>query len=303
MKTATFVIPTFRETDKIRSLMECFRQIADKAIEIIIVNGYPGDETSAWLKENKAFPVIELEGNPSLYWSGLVNVGLRYLQETSDKPRYFFLMNADVKFSTDILQLFLRQIAMEVPCQVAAMTVANGIVLSSGVKVVSWLLTINRHVLAGRHIDSIEKGQLIPVNFLPTRCVMFPYEALEKGGLANETKLPHYGSDYEFTFRLVRLGYPAYVSTDVVVELDVQHTGADVYYKKMGIWRRCVSLFSIKSPSNPVFQMRFIRLTYPRYARPTAYVLYLARAILEIIVGGAILKRYLPMKECGFSGR
>lgn len=303
MRTASFVIPTFRETEKIKTLIHSFDNIRDENIDIIIVNGNPNDETSQWLRDCSDSRIIEKAGNPSLYWAGLVNVGLRHILESESHPVYVFLMNADIVFSYDILQSFLNEAKILPPCQLGVVTVSDGKIISSGVQVLSWSFTQNRHPLAGSNVSLLPKDQLIPVDFLPTRCIMFPFEALQQAGITSEEKLPHYCSDYEFTARLSRFGYKAFIATNITVEVDTHNTGNDVYYKKTSLKKRVASLFSVKSPSNPVYLTRFIRMVYPWYAKPSAIVLYLLRSLLEIVLGGAVVKRLFYRAESGFSGR
>ena len=303
MKIASFVIPTFRETEKIKTLIHSFENVRDINIDIIIVNGNPNDETSQWLRSCDDKRIIEQTGNASLYWSGLVNIGLRFILNSQSFPCFVFLMNADILFSYDILQSFIEEAKNLPPCQLATVTISNGKIISSGVQVNSWFFTQNRHPLAGSDASALQKNQLIPVEFLPTRCIMFPFEALQQAGITAEDKLPHYCSDYEFTARLSRLGYKAYIVSNITVEVDTHNTGEDVYYKKLNLKRRISSVFSVKSPSNPVYHCRFVNLVYPWYAKPSAIFLYLMRSILEIVFGGRILKKIFNRTESGFSGR
>lgn len=303
MKLAAFVIPTFKEKDKVEALIQSFSHIESLNIDIIIINGNPNDDTSRWLDSCDDNRIIELAGKSDLYWSGLVNVGLRYILNDQVKPEYVFIMNADITFSSDILNEFIYIYGRVQPCQLAAVTVANQKILSSGVKVRSWFFTINRHPFAGYSISALPKEQLIPVDFLPTRCLMIPFVALVDAGLTAEKELPHYGGDYEYTARLSRLGYKAYITTDIHIELDMLNTGADVYTKKLNIRQRASSVFSIKSQSNPISKIKFVWLVYPWFARPSAIILYLFRSIFEIVLGGNTLKKIFQNSESGFSGR
>ena len=140
------------------------------------------------------------------------------------------------------------------------------------------------------------------MDFLPTRCTLIPFAAVAKAGLVAERALPHYGGDNEYTNRVRRLGYQPFIFTGARVRVDVGHTGADVFYRKIALLERIRTLFSIKSLSNPVYRLRFIALTYPRYAWPSAMLLCLLRTCLEILLGGGWLKSILPGKERGYSG-
>jgi len=302
MKDIIFIIPTFKEKEKIENLIKSFSHIPNQNIEIVIINGNPEDETSRWLKTCNDNRIIELNGDPTLYWSGLVNVGLNYALRKQDEPQFIFIMNADIQFHSNILVPFLRRAGELKKFQLAAVTVSRSKVISSGVKVLSWFLTLNRHPLAGIPADKMLKNQLIPVDFLPTRCIMFPFDALTIAGLVNERFLPHYGGDYEFTYRLTKLGYPAFICTDAIVELDSTNTGVDVFNKKLSLTKRIKFLFSIKSTSNPFYRLQFVLLVYPWYTIPSAILLYFLRSFLEVLFGGYVIKKIFTRKEAGFSG-
>lgn len=173
--------------------------------------------------------------------------------------------------------------------------------MSSGVKVVSWFLTLNRHPLAGLPAASLPEGALIPVDFLPARCTLIPYAAVAEAGLVAERELPHYCADYEYTNRLRKLGYQPYIFTGVRVRLDAEHTGTHVFYRRVPFCKRMGCLFSIKSPSNPACRARFVKLVYPRYAWPSAMILYLLHSLGEVLLGGARIRSMFPMKEHGYS--
>jgi GT2 family glycosyltransferase len=164
------------------------------------------------------------------------------------------------------------------------------------------MLTINRHPLAGSLPEDLPADALIPVDFLPTRCTLIPYAAVQKAGLVAESSLPHYGADNEYTDRLRKLGYQPYIYTGVRVRVDTGHTGADVFRRRLSVGKRLRSLFSIKSTANPIYRLRFVRLVYPWYAWPTAMLLYVARSAMEVILGGAVVRNLWRRSESGFAG-
>jgi GT2 family glycosyltransferase len=120
--------------------------------------------------------------------------------------------------------------------------------------------------------------------------------------LIAEKELPHYGGDNEYTNRLRKLGCLPYIYTGVKVRVDAKNTGTDVFHKSVPLWVRLNSLFSIKSTANPVYRLRFVRIAYPWYAWPSAMVLYLARSLLEVFLGGMAIRCLFRQKESGFSG-
>jgi GT2 family glycosyltransferase len=299
----TFVIvPTFREKSKIEALLNCFSHVKAENVKILIVNGNPDDETSVCLEQCGDRRVLELSGNPGLYWSGLVNIGLRHVLHNETNQEFVIIMNADVEFEGDILTPLIAKGRSTANAQLAAVTFSDNTVVSSGVKVVSWFFTVNRHPLAGTLPDTLAPDVLIPVDFLPTRCTLIPFEAVKKAGLTAEKELPHYGGDNEYTNRVRKLGYPAYIFSGCRVKVDAKNTGIDVFLKKISFVERVGSIFSIKSTANPLYRLRFVKLVYPWYACPSARLLYAMRSVMEVLFGGGAIKFIVRRRESGFSG-
>jgi GT2 family glycosyltransferase len=296
------VVPTFKEEHKVVQLLECFSRVRSDRIRIVIVNGNPGDETSRRLDGWRDKRALEIRGNPDCFWSGLVNLGLRYVLQCSEEKEFVIIMNADVEFDHDVLEPLIAKARQTANCQLAAVTIGEQRVLSSGVKVVSWSLTINRHPLAGSPPADLPADTLIPVDFLPTRCTLIPFEAVARAGLIAEVQLPHYGGDNEYTNRVRRLGYQPYIYTGACVRVDTANTGTDVFHRRVSLAKRIRSLFSIKSTANPLCRLRFVRLVYPWYAWPSAMLLYTMRSFVEVLFGGAAIRFVIRRRECGFSG-
>jgi GT2 family glycosyltransferase len=299
----TFVIvPTFKEPRHVERLLNCFAHADNRDLVILIVNGNPGDDTSKHIERLHIGRILELQGHPGLFWSGLVNLGLQYILRQEHEPEFVILMNADVEFDHHMLSRLIVTARTIPDCQLAAVTLSNRTIITSGVKVISWLLTLNRHPLAGVQLEDLPADTLIPVDFLPARCTLIPFTAVRQAGLVAEKSLPHYGADNEYTNRLRKLGWQPFIYTGSQVRLDAQNTGSDVFHKRLPFRMRVGSLFSIKSTSNPMYRLRFIRLTYPIYAWPSAMLLYALRTFLEVLLGGSAIKLLFPQRESGFSG-
>jgi GT2 family glycosyltransferase len=296
------VVPTFREKDKVLALLRSFQHVQDLSLRVLIANGNPGDETSAVLREWKDSRVVELSGHPGLFWSGLVNLGLEHAVHPEANQEFVILMNADVEFTYDVISPLVAMARATPNAQLAAVTVSGERVVSSGVRVASWFLTLNRHPLAGSPADSIPQDALIAVDFLPTRCTLIPLAAVRQAGFIAQKDLPHYGADYEYTNRLRKLGYQPFIYTGARVRLDAKNTGNNVFHKRLSLGIRLRSLFSIKSPSNPIYRLRLIRLSYPLYAWPSAMFLYTLRSLVEVLLGGPAIKSLFSSRESGFSG-
>ncbi len=297
------VVPTFREPAKISDWLASFGSINLSGVTALLVNGNPGDTTSNLIRDAAShLPIHELKGDPTLFWAGLTNLGLRQALREGGDGDYVVLMNADIEFTRDMFSALMEKGRTTHNAQLAAVTISGQRVVSSGVKVISWFLTLNRHPLAGTLDTDLPSDTLIPVDYLPTRCTLIPLAAVRQAGLIAESALPHYGADYEYTNRLRKLGYQPFIFSGARVRLDGENTGNNVFWRRLSLGTRLRSLFSIKSTSNPIYRIRFILLAYPMYAWPSAMLLYTLRSVLEVLLGGAVIKSLLPRSESGFSG-
>ena len=179
-------------------------------------------------------------------------------------------------------------------CQIGVLAHCGGQVLSSGVRVRSWMFGRNVHPMAGIPLSDVPTNDLVEVDFLPTRCVLIPVAAVRQGGLVNQTWLPHYGADYEYTRRLSRLGYKALVCTGARLECDMANTGKHGFASTEGLQARLRQMFGVKCSYNPVYRVRFVWLAYPAYARFTATLVYLGKAFAEMIGSGRMADYLVP---------
>jgi GT2 family glycosyltransferase len=304
MRHIYVIIPTFKEPEKVRRLLECFIAVAPGGVSLIVVNANYRDISSSIVEEgSRLFPVEEVPGNASLFWSGLVNRGIsRVLPQASDED-YIALMNVDVTFADDIFGNLRQAAIARGKCQIGVLAHFRGQVLSSGVRVSSWMFARNLHPMAGIPLTDVRKGALLEVDFLPTRCVLIPIAAVRQGGLVNEARLPHYGADYEYTRRLSGLGYKAFICTDARLECDMANSGKHGFLAKEGLKATLCQMFTVKCSYNPVYRVRFVQLAYPAYARFTASLVYLGKSFVEMI-GGARMSDYLvPKSNSWYSGR
>lgn len=297
-------VPTYKESGKIQSLLASFTLINPPEVSILIANGNPGDETTDLVRASagKGQPVHEIPGNRSLFWSGLTNLAIRHAVKVGGLDDFLMLMNADVTFTTDVFAAMRRKSRELGPCVLAALTSAHGRIVSSGASAKSWVLGMNRHPFAGEALSAVDPTQVVPVDFLPGRCTMIPLSAVRAAGGINEDRLPHYGGDYEFTWRLKRAGYPLFLFTGAVVECDIENTGNCVFFKRASLGWRLRGLFSIRSINNPLYRTRYVWLVYPLYACPTATLVFLGKSLLSVFLGGARIRALFPYNETGLAG-
>jgi GT2 family glycosyltransferase len=297
--------PTFKEPSKILFFIQSLNHINYRPLTVLISNANPGDESESIITKNSEivdYDLRQINGLNSEFWSGTINRALNVASQEANDEDWIVMMNVDILFSCDIISKLLENaLKIGFPCQVGALFYSDKKVVSSGVKVKSWMLGINRHPWAGSLISEVPDDYFEEMDFLPSRCLLFPSLFLKKAGLVLAKQLPHYGADYEFTRRLINIGCKAYLIGDARIESDLNNSGNSVYSQKNSFLIRLKKINSIRNSSNLIYRTRFISLTYPIWAMPSAILSYLIRTIIETVLGGERIRKLFSKKERGFS--
>ncbi|MCB1202760.1 MAG: hypothetical protein KDN18_00760 [Verrucomicrobiae bacterium] len=290
--TVHVVVPTFRESHLVGPFLERWSSVKSTPLRLHMVNGNPGDETSELIREwSTRLDVTEHAGHPGLYWTGLVALGLRHVSEIAGGEDVFLLTNIDVRPLGDPLAAIFAAVPDWRRHQVAIPVAwASGRVTSSAVVVRSWALSLNRHLGEGQPIGELPENAILPATYLPTRFLLVPVKALHEGIFPDETRLPHYCADYEYTNRLRLRGYDPLFFTGASASLDEENTGFDTYLCHTTLRARIARAWDIKCPYNFRYRFRFVRLVYPTAAFLPGLLSHFAKIFLEIAFGGRKLQ-------------
>lgn len=292
--TVHVVVPTFRETDLVSAFLESWERVDGISVEVYVVNGNPGDETSSLLEEWAGkVQVREVSGSPVLYWTGLVCLGLREVEKEAASVDLFVLENVDVRFEGNPVAAILKEYGSLEGRQVTVPAIGGeGKVLSAGVEVLSWPLSRNRHLFDGIDAEDLPGPERFEATYLPTRFLVCPVSALKEGLFPAEEMLPHYCADYEYTNRLRCNGYDPSIFTGAHVTISEENTGFDTYLRKTSLWSRLKRINDIKCAYNFRFRWRFVRLTYPARFQIPGMLTHFAKIVVEILFGGKQIDRF-----------
>lgn len=297
------VVPIFRETDLLESFLKSWEGVRSAPVRLLVVNGDPGDSASRWIADYMTkgrrdgcgieLVVEEVPGNPELFWTGLVRLGLERVAEDAEEGDFFVLTNVDVNFSGDPIEAIRGAVPNLGSKQVSLATVTGkGGVHSSGVVVRSWILSLNRHLLEGMsEEDLVGTGEELPATYLPTRFLFCPTAALKAGHFPDAGRLPHYCADYEYTNRLRLNGYAPVVFTGARIRLHESNTGFDTFLKETDLRSRIARAWDIKCPYNFRYRYRFVQLVYPAIAFYPGLLSHFSKIFLEIVFGGRKMQR------------
>tara|TARA_Y100000590_G_scaffold439725_1_gene564152 strand:- start:453 stop:1337 length:885 start_codon:yes stop_codon:yes gene_type:complete len=282
------VVPVYNRVKDTLQILGSLSQQTYRDFQVIVVNDGSTDGTSA--KVNQWFPTTKVLHTPGDYWwSATINEGVKYVMGVGDQESdYIMIINNDVDFAEDFLTRMTKSMGEKkdrILNPISLDNSGNGIVVSSGGRVVSWWLALHSHSYAGRNVSTLEEQEPSEADFLSGRGTLMPLSIFSKIGLYNQYRLPQVHSDYEFTWRAKRFGYEVLLDPTIRVYIDVQTTGLDPLVRRLTLREVLRSFWFRHSPSNLKARYNAARLMVPPYALPS----YLLVAFMKIMVSSFVL--------------
>jgi len=210
------IIPVHNRKEYTRRCLECLEKQTYINHEGILVDDGSSDGTSRMVA--RRFPgVTVLEGSGQLWWVGAINMGLQYVLERATDEDVVVLMNNDLTFDENLLELLVKAHKthpLAVIGSVESRQDAPGIIVHGGNRSNFWIANSKR-LNTGRHLNEFAAGHVEAVSYVTGRGVLFPIPAVRKTGLY-DTRFVHRG-DNEYGIRATRHGYELLVAYDAVV--------------------------------------------------------------------------------------
>jgi len=197
---------------------------------------------------------IILKGNGNLWWGGALHKAYQYLKRVVSDDDIVFLCNDDITIDIDFLNIGCELISMY----------PKKLISAKG---------LDRET--GAHIDGAEYRNPITAdgtklsdgvdgNCASTRALFIKGDVYKRIGGMHPILLPHYCSDFEYTLRAARKGYPSVTFDRLKVLVHMDSTG-DARRKSIK------HMFSKRYMNNPIYKLNFILLVTPLYLLP-AYI-------------------------------
>lgn len=202
------VIPVFNRLAFTRACLRSLRLQTNQSFRVIVVDDGSTDGTGARLAEE--FPEVEvLRSTGGLFWTAAVNLGIRRALALEADP--IMTLNNDTIAPPDFIANMLlwarrQPRALLGPLELDA---ANGQPIFGG-ELFSFFTHKTRRLLDTLGPD--DRTGLHQVTFLPGRGLLIPAQVFSALGLFDETRLPHYLADYDFTSQARRHGFPVYIN-------------------------------------------------------------------------------------------
>ena len=245
MGKIAILIPLFNRFNFIGELLSSIERQTIKNIVVIIVDHGTKDFK---LKKEYGYEIFLLKKSAKLWFTGAVNEGLNFILHRLTGVGYVMLMNDDIVIRDhEFLHKYLAEID--------DYSILSCMALDPQRKLLYASIKLNR--LTCRYVDIYKgflpheiQGTKTDCDVLPTRATLLPINALKKIGLFNDGKLPHYGSDYEWTARAKTKGYRLQMLHHTFIETDFDRvnkapTRVYEYSKIKSFWQDLLNPYKV----------------------------------------------------------
>jgi GT2 family glycosyltransferase len=274
------------------------RNITDRFIEqlkqqtisnyrVILIDDGSTDGSSESVKRELPEAVI-LRGNGNLWWAGALQAGYMHLVQGNVSPDDLVLIiNNDVLFGPNYLESAMRVL------ESGPSDALLGSLCKSPTGEIDFGVSINWSSLEIKLAQNIAD-----VHCMSTRGLFMRMETFKKTGGFRPRLLPHYLSDYEYTYRARKLGLK--LLTDSTVWLQDDPTTTGIRIEEVSNLRALLTRnFSRRSASNILAWSAFVLLCSPRrYLIRNLFRASAKRVVFDILsLAHAVLRRRLTKRR------
>ncbi|MBX0332452.1 glycosyltransferase family 2 protein [Pontibacter sp. HSC-14F20] len=271
------IIPVFNRKEYTRECLQSLRKQTDQRFKVVIVDDGSTDGTEAMLRAE--FPEVEvLTGSGNLFWTAGVNLGIRHALKQG--AELIMTMNNDVITDERLIEKMYYWHAQKPEALLGALELdANTQQPIFGGERLNWLLNTIEEVLPTLSKDE-QKG-LHAVTHLPGRGLLIPRVVIEKIGIFDQDRFPHYIADYDYTHTARRAGFELYVNYDAKLLTYPEESGERQIRSEKNFKNYYKHLFDLKGGGN---LRDFTRFTLKNC--PTPYIpFHLANGYTRRLVG------------------
>ena len=222
MEKLHIIIPIFNGWQQTKICLNSLKTSSYRDVEIIVVDHGSTDETKEALPAE--FPeVVHLLGEPSLWWTGATNLGVRAAKERDANS--IMLLNNDCYVTPETIEHLIahsRMMGEAIVAPVQRDFYTKRVICSTATT--CFLLGFST-VIPPKSQKHIGTKQLLPTKLIVGgRAVLIPAAVFQRVGMFDEINLPHYGSDNDFYLRCRSAGIPLFIAADSTVYIDNRTT-------------------------------------------------------------------------------
>ncbi len=267
MKTYSIIIPVHNAIEYTKNCIPTILSVLNESdsdynkVPIVVVDDGSTDGTGEWISKN--YPFIHLlNGDGNLWWSGGINVGVRYAIDKL-KVDYVLLWNNDIIPAPDyfgqVQKIINKAESPPIICSVIYDKSKPDTIISTG----SYFN--NRTGSLKHHNYRVKEAQLdtenIIINCFGGMGTLIRKDVFHNIGYFDEFTFPQYYGDTDFGLRASNAGYKIILNPKQKIWNDKSNTG--LHSKKGGVKELFDSYRSIRSLYNIKKDIKF----YSKYSR------------------------------------
>lgn len=212
------VIPTHNRKSLIAAFLEMLTKQTFQNFLTVVVNDGSADGTEELITEK--YPnVIQLMGDGNLWWTGAVNLGIKYILDKHPSVEAIILQNDDVSIEENWVEKLVTCAEKHKNALIGCVAVDhdNPSVITYGGKQVHPWFAFSNVKNKGENISSFPSDYVVESFDLIGRGILIPVEAFSKLGLYDQKHFKHRG-DTEFPLRAKKSGMKLLVTYSAVVK-------------------------------------------------------------------------------------
>ena len=240
------IVPVRNRLPITQAFVVCLAEQEHQNFQVIFIDDGSTDGTTEYLKElDQRFTT--LRSDKDLWWAGSINLAFRYLRNTSIQDTdLIMILNDDVVLEADFLTNGIQVAIENYDCLIGANFKEQeyGRLFQAGIKFD--LRAMQFHVAS----------DISEINTLSTKGLIVSYKNVKKIGKFRPILLPHYFSDYEWTFRAHKRGMHLVTSDIFFLTVYDTTTGMHDISQLVG-FDYIRAFFSKRYVMNPIYLLAF----------------------------------------------